>query len=399
MGLEIRDSTGDLVFSPREIGQSDVTKTEIISEIIKDLLGDITFKMETKVSDDFNAAAYDLYTRPEINKLLESYIKYIELSDKVLGEILVLIDKGTIASGEKISELEKNIENLVKVNETFRTEIDDLSQSVTSHSQSIQKINASLSSINNTLEDINNTKIEDINSDIEDLQNIVGDKSSGLTIRVINLENTVGDSTKGLVKDVADLKYYVSDLKTTIASAITDMGVYTSEDASKDTMAANIRKISTGIDTSDADMVASDLAKGKIGYARGIRIVGTREEVAAANAKVRIINYDSADTWGGANSTLVDYEGSGSAIITSSNIICQNGCSIGYGDVGVVVDGNRSSLDELEGSTIDFNSSIKVEIGDLYTEDGKLNGICPQCEEGVMVVQLGMILAVLSVGD
>lgn len=80
----------------------------------------------------------------------------------------------------------------------------------------------------------------------------------------------------------------VSDGKRQVASAVTDKGVPTSEDATFSIIAEHVRAISTGTDTSDADITAADVRSGKVGYGKDGKIVGAAPDVAVPTPVISV---------------------------------------------------------------------------------------------------------------
>ena len=80
----------------------------------------------------------------------------------------------------------------------------------------------------------------------------------------------------------------VSDGKRQVASAVTDKGVPTSEDATFSIIAEHVRAISTGTDTSDANITAADVRSGKVGYGKDGKIVGAAPDVAVPTPVISV---------------------------------------------------------------------------------------------------------------
>ena len=98
----------------------------------------------------------------------------------------------------------------------------------------------------------------------------------------INVQITnINTGIDGVNEDIEELqgKYEelfqsVSSGKELVAEAITDKGVPTSATDSFNTMAGNVRKISTGTDTSDATATANEILHNYTAYAKGQKLIG-----------------------------------------------------------------------------------------------------------------------------
>lgn len=97
-----------------------------------------------------------------------------------------------------------------------------------------------------------------------------------------------GLNAKNVQEAVNTLFTNVSDGKRKVASAVADKGVPTTEDATFDTIAEHVRSISTGADTSDADITAADVRSGKVGYGKDGKIVGAAPNVAVPTPSISV---------------------------------------------------------------------------------------------------------------
>ncbi len=87
--------------------------------------------------------------------------------------------------------------------------------------------------------------------------------------------------------EVEGLKKSVSDGKRSVAAAVTAKGVTTAADATFAAIAANIGKISTGVDTSDATAAAGDALGGKTFYAGGKKVTGSMPSFVSMDSESR----------------------------------------------------------------------------------------------------------------
>ena len=102
------------------------------------------------------------------------------------------------------------------------------------------------------------------------------------------------------IKNYVDTKYNelfqsVSNGKTTVANAITGKGVATSATDTFATMANNIGKIKTGVDTYDANATEADVLSGKTYYKDNIKKTGTMTNIGSSTKAMSTLNDSTTD--------------------------------------------------------------------------------------------------------
>ena len=400
---------GDLIFSSTEFGSGSVTKTAQIAEILKELLSNLTI---TTKSEDTKLILSDYYNKLEISKILEDYVKLTELSSEVSKQLDALLkdpEFNKFASQEDLDALNEAIKDYDNTISTilgnqqslqsswneYRTSLNETislqNSTINNLSSGYNALSSSVSSLQTILNNLNlielsqfASQVENIQNDLSYLKNSIGDLST--------LKTTAKDT---LVAAINELFQSASDGKSLIADAITGKGVDASAEDTFSSLAAKITAISTGYDTSDANITAADITLGKVGYGSSGRLVGEHYCSSGGSTDLNslVTAYDSSETLIGSNTTRTICSGKKGVVIpTVADAMCDGGDEIVEGSIYYVIDGTEYSVDNyLPYTKIQFNTSFAIKVGELLYPNG--SGTCEHCGGSPVFIWGGVLIA------
>ena len=113
-------------------------------------------------------------------------------------------------------------------------------------------------------------KINELSTELENVTNEFDAEITNINVKIDGADENIEE----LQGKYDELFLSVSSGKELVAEAITDKGVPTSATDTFSTMAANVRSIEAGLDTSDATATANEVLRNYTAYARGEKLIG-----------------------------------------------------------------------------------------------------------------------------